>query len=49
MRLLELLPIIDDIDGTPMRTTYKIVFTNNNNNQMGNIQGIINAKIGNKQ
>jgi hypothetical protein len=31
MRLLELLPIIDDIDGTPMRTTYKIVFTNNNN------------------
>lgn len=26
MKLMEMLPIIDDIDGTPMRTTYKVVF-----------------------
>jgi hypothetical protein len=26
MKLVELLPEIDDIDGTPMKTTYKIVF-----------------------
>jgi hypothetical protein len=26
MRLVELLPEIDDIDGTPMKTSYKIVF-----------------------
>lgn len=26
MKLVELLPLIDDIDGTPMKTTYKIVF-----------------------
>jgi hypothetical protein len=26
MKLLEILPLIDDIDGTPMKTTYKIVF-----------------------
>jgi hypothetical protein len=26
MRLVELLPLIDDIDGTPMKTTYNIVF-----------------------
>lgn len=26
MRLVQLLPLIDDIDGTPMKTTYNIVF-----------------------
>lgn len=26
MKLVEILPLIDDIDGTPMKTTYKIVF-----------------------
>ncbi len=26
MRLVELLPNIDDIDGTPMKTSYKIIF-----------------------
>jgi hypothetical protein len=26
MKLVELLPEIDDIDGTPMKTSYKIVF-----------------------
>lgn len=26
MKLVELLPDIDDIDGTPMKTSYKIVF-----------------------
>lgn len=26
MRLVELLPLIDDIDGTPMKTTYNIIF-----------------------
>jgi hypothetical protein len=30
MRLVELLPLIDDIDGTPMKTTYNIVFGNSN-------------------
>jgi hypothetical protein len=25
-----MLPIIDDIDGTPMRTTYKIIFGSTN-------------------
>jgi hypothetical protein len=29
MRLVELLPLIDDIDGTPMKTTYNIVFGSN--------------------
>lgn len=31
MKLIELLPIIDDIDGTPMRTTYKVVFGSSKN------------------
>jgi len=30
MKLMEMLPVIDDIDGTPMRTTYKIVFGSTN-------------------
>lgn len=34
MKLMEMLPIIDDIDGTPMRTTYKIVFGNGSNKQI---------------
>lgn len=29
MKLVELLPEIDDIDGTPMKTSYKIVFGSN--------------------
>ena len=26
MKLTEILPEIDDIDGTPMKTSYKIIF-----------------------
>lgn len=26
MKLVEILPLIDDIDGTPMKTTYRVVF-----------------------
>jgi hypothetical protein len=26
MRLVEILPLIDDIDGTPMKTSYNIIF-----------------------
>ena len=27
MKLVEILPLIDDIDGTPMKTSYKLVFS----------------------
>lgn len=30
MKLVELLPEIDDIDGTPMKTSYKIIFGSSN-------------------
>lgn len=33
MRLVELLPLIDDIDGTPMKTTYNIVFGSDKNSK----------------
>ena len=29
MKLVEILPLIDDIDGTPMKTSYRIVFGSN--------------------
>lgn len=41
MRLVELLPEIDDIDGTPMKTQYNIIF--------GGSSGNGNAKTGEEE
>lgn len=32
-----MLPLIDDIDGTPMKTTYKVVFGTGNGNGVGSV------------
>jgi len=35
MKLVEILPEIDDIDGTPMKTSYKIVFGSKKDTEEG--------------